>query len=410
MPRDVSVILPILHPRQQEIKDHGAERKVLDLGRRWGKTSLLADVATEGFLHGKKVLYAVPIADQATSFWKYVSAYLNPLIQADVVYKNEALRVMRMEDGELQAKTAWDADSLRSSYADELMLDEFPLMDPDTWDEVGAPMMLDNEGSRAWFVGTPKRRNHFFRFYQRGNADPTERWKSWKGSSHENPHLSKQALDDMTSDMTEAAYQQEIMAEFLEGEGAVFHGLDLVMGAPETAPGDHEGHQLAMGIDWGKVDDYSAWSIGCKDCGHEVAHDRFRRVDYTRQRGRVVAAVQKWGVTRLIPEQNSIGDAILSELQRDEDMYGVRIEPFKMSSVSKPTLIENLVRAIETARFQWLASSVWKTELEAYEVKYTKHDNPQYSAPQGVHDDTVIARALMWRALTQVRTYKFASM
>ena len=406
---NIDLHLPTLHAKQLEIKGHPANRKVICAGRRVGKTTLLADVATRAFLEGRQVLYAVPVADQAASFWGYVTTWLEPLIGVGQIYKNEGTRFLKMRrgTGELHARTAWDADSLRSTSADELMLDEFPLMDPSTWDEVGAPMMLDTNG-RTWFVGTPKRKNHFFHFYQRGQADG-ERWKSWQFASHENPHLSKEALDDMTVDMTEAAYQQEILAQFLEGEGTVFRGLDAVMNAPRTTPEEHEGHRLVMGIDWGEINDFSAWSIGCKECGHEIAHDRFRRMDYTRQRARVVAAVQKWGVKRIIPEENNVGRAIIAELRREPGMSGVRIEPFKTNSDSKPPLIDSLALGIETGQFQWLASPVWTTELEAYEVKYSRHGNPQYSAPQGVNDDTVMARALMWRGVTRVRTWKFAS-
>jgi len=407
---EAHIKLPRLYKEQKEIVEHPAKRKVICCGRRAGKTTTLATVSAQRILKGKRVLYAVPVQAQANAYWQLITDRLAPLINSGHIYKNEAQRILRFgKEGQIQAKTAWDADSLRSDYADELMLDEFPLMDVGAWDEVGAPMMADTDGN-AWFVGTPKRRNHFYRFFQRGMADG-ERWRSWQFSSHANPHLSAEALDELKADMTEAAYKQEILAEFLESEGQVFRGLADVMGAPPTLPEEHEGHLLAMGIDWGAVEDFTAWSIGCKDCFVEVAHDRYRGMDYVAQRARIIPAAKRWGVKRLCVESNSMGKPNIEMLQRDSDMGGVTIEPFATSAASKPPLIESLVLAIELGEFQWLDNPTWTAELEAYEVKHSLATSlPRYSAPQGMNDDTVIARCLMWRAMTHTRTYKFAAL
>src|SRR4030067_258023 len=56
--------------------------------------------------------------------------------------------------GRRRGKTAWNADSLRGDYADELILDEWQLMDEDAWGVVGAPMLLDNNGNGT-FIYTP---------------------------------------------------------------------------------------------------------------------------------------------------------------------------------------------------------------------------------------------------------------
>jgi hypothetical protein len=65
-------------------------------------------------------------------------------------------------------------------------------------------------------------------------------------------------------------------------------------------------------------------------------------------------------------------------------------------------LIENLALALERAEFQFIGDPKWTAELEAYERKVNPTtQRSSYSAPQGMHDDTVIARALMIRAATQ---------
>ena len=51
---------------------------------------------------------------------------------------------------------------------------------------------------------------------------------------------------------------------------------------------------------------------------------------------------------------------------------------------------------LEREEFQFINDPVWTGELEAYERKVSPTTGrSQYNAPEGMHDDTVIARALM---------------
>ena len=58
-------------------------------------------------------------------------------------------------------------------------------------------------------------------------------------------------------------------------------------------------------------------------------------------------------------------------------------------------MIESLALAFEREEVRWLGDPIATLELEAYEVKVNQHTNrASYSAPEGLHDDTVMARAL----------------
>lgn len=399
MATDLRVHLHKPHKMQALVKTSKAKRRIMVAGRRCGKTTVAADMAIEALLAGRRVLEAAPKVDQTDAFWRLCKEGLAELVDAGIVYKNETERVLRMPDGaQIRAKTAWDADGLRGDYADLLILDEYSIMDPSAWNEVGAPMLLDNDGD-AVFIFTPKRRNHAFHLYQRAVSDDTGRWAAWHFTSLDNPYLSQDALAEITQDMTEDAYRQEIMAEFLENEGAVFRNLGPCMNAPKSTPDAHKGHRVVMGADWAQSVDYTALSVVCADCRQELAHDRFNRVDYAFQRKRLVKLAREWGVSLLVPESNAMGQPVIEGLQRDPEMEGVRIAAFQTTSASKPPLIESLALAFEREECQWLDDPVWTGELEAYEVRYSgQAGRPVYSAPEGVHDDTVMARALAWRA------------
>lgn len=202
---------------------------VIRAGRRSGKTTYAADRAVTAFLQGHRVLYGVPTSEQVERFWYEVCRALAEPIEAGVLYKNESMHVigypslrakLKTEEGLLDAsearirgKTCWNADTLRGDYADELILDEYQLMKRNAWDEVGAPMLLDNNGNATFIYTTVRGEAHAKVLYERALADGTGRWACFTFSSMDNPHISREALEEISEDMTELAYRMEILAE-----------------------------------------------------------------------------------------------------------------------------------------------------------------------------------------------------
>ena len=377
---------------------------VVNAGRRAGKTTLAARVSVTKMLEGRRVLLASTTQDQADAFWDKVKEWLYELTEFGVVEKNEQRRIMLFphNGGRIKVKTASDADTLRGDHADFLVLDECALLAPDAWDKVGAPMLLDNNGD-AWFISTPRRRNWFHNLYQKAQGDTTGRWQAWHFTSFDNPHLSRAALDDITSDLSDEAYRQEIMAEFLEGEGSVFRNIVANLTAPKNAqPAEHQGHRMVMGVDWGQKNDSTALSVLCSACREEVALDRFNKIGWAFQRGRLDALARRWGVGHIEAEENSIGSPNIEALQRD----GLPVFAFTTTAASKPPLIQSLALAFERAECRWLDVPAATAELHAFESKVAGNtQRVSYQAPTGLHDDTVIARALAWRAVVGVRNW-----
>ncbi len=220
---------------QRTVVECRVPRKIIRAGRRFGKTVGDGIEAGEELLAGHRVLYAAPTTDQVEAFWSEVSRAFSEPIAAGLLKKNETDHTIELPGTEvrIRAKTAWNADTLRGDYADVLMLDEWQLMDENAWGEVGAPMLLDNNG-RAVFIYTPpslhsrsttKARDprHASKMFKRAQADTSGRWAAFSFSSHDNPTISTEALQDITQDMTRLAYRQEIMAEDVsEAPGALW--------------------------------------------------------------------------------------------------------------------------------------------------------------------------------------------
>jgi len=209
-------------------------------GRRGGKTIVAAHICVMKFLDGFRPLYAAPTTEQLDTWWFEVKRALRKPIDAGIYKKNEVEHTIENPGtkNRIKGKTAWNADMLRGDYADFLVLDEFQLISEDTWEIVGAPMLLDNDGD-AMFIYTPpslhsrsvsKARDplHAAKMFKKAQEDTTGRWAAFHFSSHDNPHISRDALVEITQDMTALAYRQEIMAEDIEEAPGALWSRELI--------------------------------------------------------------------------------------------------------------------------------------------------------------------------------------
>ena len=237
-PAKYNVYLPTPHAEQGRFIYHPAKRKMVKAGRRGGKTVGVGIYAVEKFLQKRRVLYAAPTSDQLQRFWVTVTRALREPIEKKRLYKNETEHIIEMAGTEtrIRAKTAWNADSLRGDYCDVLILDEWQLMDEDTWSVVGAPMLLDNNGD-ATFIYTPpslhsrsaskasdpQHAAKMFKKYHAFEISGNNRFATFHFRSMDNPHISKDALEEIAQDMTSISYRQEILAEDIdEAPGALW--------------------------------------------------------------------------------------------------------------------------------------------------------------------------------------------
>lgn len=231
---EYDINLPKLHDFQKQIVESTAKRKIIRAGRRSGKTVVASIIAVQAFLDGKRPLYAAPTTDQLRTFWNESKGILSEVIDAGVFYKNEIEHFIERPGtkNRIKGKTAWNSDMLRGDYCDILIHDEWQLMNEDMWNEVGAPMLLDNNGD-AIFIYTPpslhsrsvskaKDPRHAQKMFAKA-LENKGRWEAWHFKSSDNPYISHEALEEIALDMTKLAYRQEILAEDIdEVQGALW--------------------------------------------------------------------------------------------------------------------------------------------------------------------------------------------
>ena len=258
-----NITLPKPHPKQLEFMRSPAIRKVVRAGRRGGKTVGIAIYAIEQFLAGRRVLYAAPTTEQTGRFWASVTTALGPLVDKKVFYKNETEHIIEVKGTEnrIRAKTCWSADTLRGDYADCLIFDEYQLVNEDAWALVGAPMLLDSRGSCTFIYTPPSLHSrstskandpqHAAKLFKKAkelSKTQPDRWQTFHFSSMDNPHISREALDEITGDMTALAYRMEILAEDIdEAPGALWTRKTIEDNRLAVGPGGYS--KIVVAVD-----------------------------------------------------------------------------------------------------------------------------------------------------------------
>ncbi len=284
-------------------------------------------------------------------------------------------------------------DSLRGMGLDGLVIDEAAQLKKNRWSGELEPSLMDKDGW-AIFIGTPRGPNWFHELFLRGQTSD-RLYKSWRFSSYDNAienggFIKKSSIDVIANDMPEQLRRQEIYGVFLEGEGVVFRNIERQTIQEATWDGKQN---IVVGCDLAKHQDFTVMVALASD-GRLVGIDRFQQYDWHFQRQKIRAFCERLGEASLLIDSTGVGDPVYDELQREYR----RVNGYKITQVSKKELIENLSMMFDNGEI-WLTKNmpfydVLKAELEAFAYELTPSGNITYSAPEGFHDDCVIALAL----------------
>lgn len=327
MTRDLVVRLPRPHEKQAMFIDSTAKRNVVRAGRRGGKTVGVAVRAVKRFLAGKRILYATPTQDQIQRFWVSVVRALQEPIDAGIFVKNETQHTIELPGTEqrIRAKTAWNADTLRGDYADDLILDEWQLMNEDAWGVVGAPMLLDNNGDATFVYTPPSLRSrsvskaddpqHAAKLFKRAQADTTGRWATFHFTSHDNPHISAEAIGEIAADMTSLAYRMEIGAEDIDEVPGALWTRELIESTRVIKSPDYS--RVVVGVDPSATstgDEAGIITVGReKDSGYVIGDDS------------VQGSPKTWATAAVTAYHRHKADCIVAESNNGGEMVALTI-------------------------------------------------------------------------------------
>ncbi len=242
----------VLSPAQTEIVRDRHRFRVVDCGRRFGKTTL-ASLEIAGKAVSKndaRVCYVAPTYQQARDIlWRDLKRTLRP---AALSINESRLEIeVRTKDGGtgLVWLRGWESiETLRGQRFDFLVLDEVASMRNFWlhWQEVLRPTLTDTRGE-ALFLSTPKGYNHFYDLYGLERTDPD--FKSFHFTSYDNPHIPPEEIEAAKRQLTEDRFAQEYLADFRKVHGLVYKDFDRQRHVTTTLPTNRA--ERILGVDFG---------------------------------------------------------------------------------------------------------------------------------------------------------------
>ena len=389
--RTPKLALSPLLPWQQQVVAEARRFNVVCVGRRAGKTALGVHLCAAPDVLAYPVGWFSPSYKLMLEVWREVVRVFQPVIGR----QNATERRLEFTTGGVLE--FWSLDNPQAGRGRKyrrIIVDEAAFVPDlvDTWNYAIRPTLADLKGD-AWVFSTPKGRNGFWQMWQRGKDDGEPDWQSWQMPSDVNPLLPAAELAEMRRNLPEMVSRQELGAEFLDDAGGVFRRvMECATAAPMGAP--LPGRAYIAGVDVANEADFTVISILDATSREQVFLDRFNQVGYLALEDRIEAAYRRFGVQTIVIEDNSIGQPVIDHLRA----RGMRIVSFHTSATTKAPLIQGLQAAFEHGEIRILNEPVQVGELQAYEGKRTAN-GMSYSAPAGLHDDTVMALALTWFAV-----------
>jgi len=217
----------ILHPKQKEIVKSNARFKVIRAGRRAGKSVLQIERMVFDAVGGKdrNVFYLAPTQIQARDIiWLLLRKRLHGL--ADFNEVRLECTVPTTDGGKSIIKLAgWEnRENFRGKSAYSLTFDEIDTMKDFFigWHDIFRPTLIDTGGTGT-FVGTPKKENPNLRRLEKiakGDAN----YQTFHFNTFDNPYLPDTEKNELEKEYegNMNSYRQEVLAEHVDNEGALF--------------------------------------------------------------------------------------------------------------------------------------------------------------------------------------------
>ncbi|TXH17280.1 MAG: hypothetical protein E6R03_04190 [Hyphomicrobiaceae bacterium] len=278
-------------------------------------------------------------------------------------------------------KSAEKPDNLYGEDVHSAVLDEASRMREESWHAVRSTLTATR--GKARMIGNVKGRANWFYKMAR---------KAQQGSRGLSFHritafdavaagvLDMEEIEEARARLPENVFRELYMAEASEDDTNPFgyaHIEACILPVISDEPPVVIGVDLAKSSDWTVV---VALDRSMRVCGFE----RWQ-APWTETKARLASII---GRTPALVDSTGVGDPVVEDLQTVLPY----VEGFKFSATSKQRLMELLVVEVQQHRIRFPDGHI-KQELECFEYEVTR-TGTRYTAPDGYHDDCVMALAL----------------
>lgn len=344
----------LLHETQVKVAQDKHRFRVINAGRRWGKSTL---VAWEMFAiavsqENARVPYYAPTRDDARDImWKPLKEICGPLIIGEPNESRLEINIRNRFGGtSLIVLYGWEAVQERGKGVgvrnNHVFMDEVSKYKNFDfgWEEIIRPTLIDLKGG-ATFISTPNGFNHFYDLTLKEGSDPD--YKYFHFTSMDNPHLPPEELEKMHIEMTDDRFAQEVMGEFRKREGLVYKDFNRARHVIQELPEDFETLYTLGGVDWGHTHPCAVITIKKDYNGNYFITDEYYKTGRTESE--IVDKVVSLCYNKVYPDpENASG---VESLRR----AGVNVREVNKSRGSVTSGISKVQEIIKQGRLKVLA-------------------------------------------------------
>ena len=387
-------------PYQEKFLKDESKRVVACFGRQTGKTTVVAVRAVHfAFTNAEAVVLVVsPSLRQSMIMFERICRFIesNPYTAKSV--RRKTCTVVELRNGSRIIALPCAAHRLRGFTAHMVIVDEAAFVPDEVVTEILNPMLAATDGVLI-LAGTPWGRNYFYKAF----TDPD--FSVHKVKSSECPLISEEFLRKQRECMTAEAYAREYEAEFVE-ETQSYFSQNLVQHclAPELQLHDERDvltsqtilkGEYYMGVDLGKLQDYSAAAIIEKKRNGTLELKLLKEfplnTPYLTVSGWILRAYKTFRFKQVLIDQSGVGEPFL-EILKDQGMNTV--SGVKLTLQAKTAMLSNLRMLMERSKLKMPYLPRLFQQLNEQRYEYTGTGQLRFWHPPHAHDDQLWALAL----------------
>lgn len=369
-----------LHQAQSQIASDTHRFRVVNCGRRFGKTTLavLEMVAKAVYGKDRNIAYIAPTYQQARDIaWQELKRICLPV--AHKINESRLEIILNTVDGGTSTimLRGWESiETLRGQKFNFIVVDEVASMRnwSSNWQEVIRPTLTDYKGE-ALFISTPKGFNHFYDIFNLEHKDSD--YKSFHFTSYDNPYIPREELEKAKLEVTEDRFAQEYMADFRKTEGLVYKDFNRDKHVFTKLPDNIHVVDVLAGIDWGWTNPTSSHKV-LKDSqrNYWIVEEWYKTNKTT---GETIEHVKTYGATKVYPDP--------AEPDRNEEARraGLNIREVTKDIEAGISCVQDLLKQGRVHIHSSCENLIWEFETYSYPDKKPDKNTPELPIDENNH-------------------------
>jgi hypothetical protein len=385
--QDIEITKPKLTSYQKQILYSPARFTVTKGATKIGKTFphlyWIFERAHDGKKKGANYWWVAPVHSQSKIAFNRLRRVC---VQLGYRINESELFIETGIDSRIWFKSADNPDNLYGEDVFAVVFDEFTRAKEQAWHAIRSTLTATHGVCK--FIGNSKgRKNWGHKLWLKAKSGEPgyEAFRITAYDAVAEGILTIEEIEQAKRDLPDLAFRELYLAEDLEDQANPF-GITFIKNQIRTIS---SAPTVCYGVDLAKSNDWTV--VTGLDRSGNVSYFARWQSDWGQTRTRLIKTI---GSTPALVDSTGVGDPIVEDMQR----ACMGVEGYHYTSSSKQKIMEGLANGIQKG-VVGILDGIMRDELEAFEFVYGR-TGVKYSAPSGLHDDSVNSLALAYHKLS----------